>query len=212
MGEQMHVDMTLPARAYLVAYDLSREKLTERAWLDYVVQGAALAQLLADGRLHDTGTDVAVTGGPRPSDEVLGQVLQQARGGDRRDWRALLHQSKATLRAVEDQLVRAGVLARQGRRLVVLDPGAVAGLQTKVRQVLDDGDGAEVDRLDGALVALASGVPMRTVFQRRRRRRDRQRVDDLIRHVSADVPGFERLIGQMRHTRSRAFSAGGPVH
>lgn len=58
----------------------------------------------------------------------------------------------------------------------------------------------------------ASVVPLRTVFERHRKRHDRERVDDLVERVSADIPGFERLIGQMRHTRGRAYSAGGPVH
>jgi hypothetical protein len=31
-------------------------------------------------------------------------------------------------------------------------------------------------------------------------------------YLLAYIPGFERLIGQMRHTRGRAYSAGGPVH
>ena len=177
-----------------------------------MVQGAALAQLLADGGLRDTGTAVVAREGRHLGDEVLEQLLQEVRDGNPRDWRALLHESKATLEAVEDQLVRTGALARRGRRLVALDPGAVAGLQTKVRRILDDGDVAGVDRLDGALVALASVVPLRTVFERRRKRQGRRRVDELVRRVSTDIPGFQRLIDQMRHTRGRAYSAGGPVH
>lgn len=209
----MDSDRTLPARAYLLAYDLATERLTGKAWLDHVVQGAALAQLLAGGQLQDTGTAVLVaTGAPRPSDEVLDQALQRVRDRNRDEWRALLHQGKATLKAVEDQLVRAGVVARRGRRVVVLDPGAVAELQARAGQVLADADAAGADPLDAALVALASVVPLRTVFERRLRRRDRERMDDLIRRASADVPGFQRLIGQMRHTRGRAYSAGGPVH
>jgi hypothetical protein len=208
----MNLGTTLPGKAYLLAYDLPKEKLTERAWLDYVVQGAALAQLLADGGLRDTGTAVVAREGRHLGDEVLEQLLQEVRDGNPRDWRALLHESKATLEAVEDQLVRTGALARRGRRLVALDPGAVAGLQTKVRRILDDGDVARVDRLDGALVALASVVPLRTVFERRRKRQGRRRVDELVRRVSTDIPGFQRLIDQMRHTRGRAYSAGGPVH
>jgi hypothetical protein len=208
----MNSDQTLPARALLLAYDVAKEKLTEKAWLDYVVQGAALAQLLADGQLRDTGKAVVSAEGRRPSDEVLDLVLQQVQGTGRRGWRALLHQSRPTLEAVEDQLVRTGVLARRGRRVVVRDPGAVTAAQTRVRQVLGAGGGAGVDQLDRALVALASVVPMRTVFERRHKRQDRERVDNLIRRVSADVPGFDRLIEQMRHTRGRAYSAGGPVH
>jgi hypothetical protein len=47
----MDSDRTSPARAYLLAYDLPTGQLTDKAWLDYVVQGAALAQLLAGGQL-----------------------------------------------------------------------------------------------------------------------------------------------------------------
>jgi hypothetical protein len=45
----MGIHPSLPDRTYLLAYDLSKDKLAEEAWLGYLVRGAALAQLLAGG-------------------------------------------------------------------------------------------------------------------------------------------------------------------
>lgn len=214
----MSAESTLPARMYLLAYDLTKDKPSDKSWLDYVVRGAALAQLLAEGRLTDTGSAVVPAGG-RPADEVLGLVYSEIEEAGPRDWRPLLHESKATLAAVEDQLVQTGVFERHDRGLTAVDRAAIAEVQERARQILGGhgtgvagGGGGNVAVLDAALVALAFVIPLQTVFDRRRRRHDRDRVEALARLVSASVPGFERLLRQMRRTRGRAYSAGGPVH
>jgi hypothetical protein len=55
-------------------------------------------------------------------------------------------------------------------------------------------------------------IPLRTVFDRRGRRQDRERVDALTRRVSLKAPGFDRMLQQMRRTRGRSYPVGGPVH
>jgi len=200
----------LPARMYLLAYDLDSDKPSDKEWLDYVVSGAALAQLLAEGRLTDTG-DAVVTSGDRPADEVLAVAYRQAREAKVRTWRGLLHQGKATLAAVEDWLVRAGVFKQEGGQMVAVNREAVATLQARARQVLRGTGDQETDVLDAALVAVASVIPLRTVFDRRRRQEERERVDALARLVSAQAPGFERLLTQMRRARGPSQPAGGPA-
>ncbi len=208
----MDTVQTLPARMYLLAYDLGSDGPSDKAWLDYVVRGAALAQLLADGRLLDTG-DAVVTAGDRPADEVLAVAYRQAGEAKARSWRGLLHQGKATLTAVENGLIQAGVVKQQGGHLVAVDREAVAALQDRARQILRGGaDDEEAGVPDAALVAVASVVPLRTVFDRRRKHENRERADALARVVSAQAPGFDRLLTQMRRTRGRSYSAGGPVH
>jgi len=54
----MDTGQNLPARMYLLVYDLDKDKPSGRAWLDYLVQGAALTELLAEGLLIDTGVKV----------------------------------------------------------------------------------------------------------------------------------------------------------
>jgi hypothetical protein len=197
---------------YLLAYDLGKDKPSGRAWLGHLVQGAALTELLAEGVLMDTGTAV-IPAGERPGDEVLGLVWQQAAGRRPHGWRGLLRQGKVTLAAVEDQLIQAGAFERKGRGLVAMDREGIAVLQTRARQILRGEAGEEGGAvLDAALVAVASVIPLRTVFDRRRRRQDRERVDALTRRVSLKAPGFDRMLSQMRRTRGRSFSAGGPVH
>lgn len=208
----MDTGQKLPARMYQLAYDLDKDKASGRAWLDYLVQGAALTELLAEGLLIDTGVAVipAVEG---PADEVLGRVWQQAAGGRPHGWRGLLRQGRATLAAVEDQLIQAGAFEPKGRGLVAMDREAIAALQARARQILSGEAGDEGSAVpDAALVAMASVIPLRTVFERRHRRQDRERIDTLTRRVSLRAPGFDRMLQQMRRTRGRSYSAGGPVH
>lgn len=214
----MTTQRTLPAKMYLLAYDLTKDKPDSKWWLDYVIQAAALAQLLAEGRLADTGSTVVPAGG-RPDDEVLGLVYSEIEEIRPRDWRPLLRQSKATLAAVEDQLIQAGLFEQNSRGMGAVNRAAIAEVQQRARQTLTGQDagvrtgrGGNVNVLDAALVALASVIPLRTVFGPHRNRQDRERAEALARLVSARVPGFERLLKQMRRTRGRAYSAGGPVH
>ena len=203
----MDTGQRLPARMYLLAYDLDKDKPSGRAWLDYLVQGAALTELLAEGLLIDTGVKVipAVEG---PGDAVLGLVWRQAAGSRPHGWRGLLRQGKVTLAAVEDQLIQAGAFERKGRGLVAMDREAIAALQAWARQIRSGEAGNEGSAVfDAALVAMASVVPLRTVFERRRRRQDRERIETLMRRVSLRAPGFDRMLQQMRRTRGRSYSA-----
>ncbi|HUL27687.1 MAG TPA: GPP34 family phosphoprotein [Streptosporangiaceae bacterium] len=207
----MDTGQTLPARMYLLAYDLGRDKPSGRPWLGYAVQGAALTELLAEGLLIDAGAAV-IPAVERPAGEILGLVWQQAVRPRPHGWRGLLRQGRATLAAVEDQLILEGMFEPKGRGLVAMDREAIAGLQTRARQILCGEAGDEGGAvLDAALVAVASVIPLRTVYDRRRRSQDRERVDVLTRRVSLKAPGFDRLLRQMRHTRGRSYPAGGAV-
>ena len=202
----MDTGQKLPARMYRLAYDLDKDKPSGRAWLDYLVQGAALTELLAEGLLIDTGVKVipAVEG---PGDEILGLVWQQAAGRRPHGWRGLLRQGKVTLAAVENQLTEAGAFERKGRGLVAMDREAIAALQAWARQIRSGEAGNEGSAVfDAALVTMASVVPLRTVFERRRKRQDRERIETLTRRVSLRAPGFDRMFQQMRRTRSRSYS------
>jgi len=130
----MDTGQNLPAKMYLLVYDLDKDKPSGRAWLDYLVQGAALTELLAEGLLIDTGVKVipAVEG---PGDEVLGLVWQQAAGRRPHGWRGLLRQGKVTLAAGENQLIEAGAFERKGRGVVAMDREAMAALQAWARQI-----------------------------------------------------------------------------
>ena len=139
-------------------------------------------------------------------------MWQQAAGRRPHGWRGLLRQGKVTLAAVENQLIEAGAFERKGRGLVAMDREAIAALQASARQIRSGEAGNEGSAVfDAALVAMASVVPLRTVFERRRKRQDRERIETLMRRVSLRAPGFDRMLQQMRRTRSRSYSAGGPI-
>ncbi|MFL6056949.1 MAG: GPP34 family phosphoprotein, partial [Actinoallomurus sp.] len=49
----MSLPRSLPARLYLLAYDLDKERMTSRTQLGLVLRAAALADLYLDRRLAD---------------------------------------------------------------------------------------------------------------------------------------------------------------
>ena len=204
---------TLPEEIYLAAFDLPKDRLSERRWLDYLVQGAALAELLWGGTLGESGGQVEVSVGAQPSDPLLAAVVARLGRTNPRGWKALLHDGKVTLRAVEDRLCERGIIAREGRRIEVVDRRGVALLQARLQEHLrDDADLVAAEPGDAILLVVASILPIRTIFSRHNKARDEGRLDRISSRLVERDPAYGSLIKQMRHTRGASFSAGGPVH
>ncbi len=75
----MTIHQTLPTAIYLLAYDTRKNKLAKKAWLDYLVHGAALSELALDGYLTAIGGHPQATAVGEPADAVLGAVLDEIR-------------------------------------------------------------------------------------------------------------------------------------
>jgi hypothetical protein len=85
-------------------------------------------------------------------------------------------------------------------------------MQESVRAALTGQvDPAELPARDAALAALAAVVPLPTVISRREVRRYADALAALDDRAAEQHPAFRSLITQMRRTRGRSFSAGGPV-
>ena len=205
---------TLPATITARGYDLDKDGLVARDWLDYLVRGAALIELLAGDYLTAAGGTVQSAGVARPGDAVLDRVLQEIEEADGRTWKQLLHRSRPTLDAVQEQLAHAGLIAvRENGSIAALDRQGIAAHQAHTRHLLeDDSDIAQVPILDAALLALAAVVPLETVLTREDRRRYKQRLAALTERAGATAPAVRQALAQMHRTRGLAFSAGGPVH
>ena len=208
----MTTELTAPEKVYLAAFDLQRDRLSERRWVDYLVQGAALADLLLDGAISETDKLVQVSS-PHSSDPILDFVLTRAAQEAPRSWKSLLHDSAPTLRVVEDHLNQRGVIRGHGRRVVLVDRQAVAALQAKLERLLSaDAAAATSAPADALVLAVASVVPLRTLFSRRNKSRDEELVAEVVSRLSEQISALGTLLKQMRHTRGASFSAGGPVH
>lgn len=201
----------LAAKMYLLGYDLEHDKLVEPSWLDYLVQGAALTELIGEGCLVDNGTVVSRTANAGSTDPVLTRTVDEIDAHQATSWKEMLRHTKVTYRAVEAKLARDGVIIIDGRGVTVRDRDLVQHLHAGVVDLLH-GDGAATNSLEAALLPLTAVVPLRSVLSRTERRQRRNRLDLVARDIDAALPGFNGLLAQMQKTRGRSYSAGGPVH
>jgi Golgi phosphoprotein 3 (GPP34) len=219
----MTAEQTLPASLYLLAYDTTKNELAKKAWLDYLVRGAVLCELIIRGYLVEVGRRpraMAVNGHgtSRPADPMLSLVLDELRQDPGLTWRRLLRQDATqSLAAVEQQLaherlISAGPGGSVTGPVAAADPAAVESMQESVRAALTGQvDPAALPARDAALAALAAVVPLPTVISRREVRRHADVLAALGDRAAEQRPALRSLIAQMRRTRGRSFSAGGPV-
>ncbi len=142
----MELPESLPARLYLVSYDLDRQRPTGRAYLGYLLRAAALTDLFLAGHLADVKGKVQVknppttrtttptaarmiqpvpaTGRTRAMDPLLEDVLKQVAGSSRpRSWKYWVRKnSRPAVRAVRDQLETAGWIRVEPHRILHLFP------------------------------------------------------------------------------------------
>ena len=178
----MTADQTLPASLYLLAYNTRKNELAKKAWLDYLVRGAVLCELIIRGYLVEIGRRpraMAVngqgTGGP--ADPMLRWVLDELRQDPGLTWRQLLRQDATqSLAAVEQHLAHEHLISAAPGGSVTgpvtaADPVAIESMQESVRAALTGQvDPAALQARDAALAALAAVVPLPTVISRREAR------------------------------------------
>ncbi|HEY8478274.1 MAG TPA: GPP34 family phosphoprotein [Spirillospora sp.] len=199
---------SLPARMYLLAYDLKKQKMSVGGGrLGYVLRAAALTELYLDGRLEEEGRK-PVPG--TPGDDLYGLVAQI--GASRpRSWQYWVRKdSRAMVAAVRDELARDGwIRVRRGRRLgvfpceeiTVKDPRVVKTLWGGVSSALRGRPVAHVHSYDAAAAALAAAGELKTVLPRQERRRHRRRIRDLTARTGPAPDALRKVIA---HTTATA--------
>ena len=193
----MITDQGLPGEMCLLAYDLHRNRFVGMPTLEYLVRGAALTELLADGAIAVHGRVVASSPDRPDLDPVLERLVEEIEHQGAPSWRKLL-------RPVEERCAVDGVrVGAYGRAAANRLQGWTRNLLTGER--LDDGDLA---MLDVALVPLAGAVRLTTVASRRDWRANRDRVSTVTGRLADAIPGFGDLIAEMRGLRGRAFASG----
>ncbi|MBW8485515.1 GOLPH3/VPS74 family protein [Actinomadura parmotrematis] len=190
---------TLPARMYLLAYDLKRGRIV-RSNLGLVLRAAALTELYLDGRLAEDGRR-PMPG--TPGDDPYG-VLAQIAASRPRGWQHWIRKDRgAIVAAVRDELARDGyVRVERGRRfgllpctrVTVKDPRVVKGLWGGARSALRGRPVAHVNSYDAAAVALAAAGGMRTVLTRRERRQHKARIEELTARSGPAAPALRKAI------------------
>jgi Golgi phosphoprotein 3 GPP34 len=164
--------LTLPERLLLISIDRQGTPRDPKSSLGHALAGAALSELLLDGRLrHDQGRLVAATVGPVGAvgdtvlDEVLAEVCGEQQARTLKWWVTRLasrHAGRTPVRdRLIDQLTARGVLESGRRRALglvpvathpVADPATAERARTAVGEVLLGRQ--EPDERAAALVAL----------------------------------------------------------
>ena len=202
---------SLPARAYLLAFD--REKGRVRGtWTGALLGAAAVAELWLAGRLVDEGGRARpVPGAGRPADPVLAEVFTRLADGRPRKWEQAIKQ-RGIQDLVQAQLGRDWIRLDRPRRFLrparfsVRDPRALTALSGLVRATLRGP--TPVSRLperDSMLVALLVVAEVGIAIDRQRRREFRRRIDEMIVRGGPPAHGLRQAI---RHARAAASASG----
>ncbi|WP_410673264.1 GOLPH3/VPS74 family protein [Amycolatopsis sp. cmx-4-68] len=208
-------ELSLPARAYLLACDTRRDRLPDRERVALFVRAAALTDLVLRGLVADEGGRPAVTGAGGTGHLVLDDLLTELAADPHRKWRSWVRRdARGTLQSLEAQLDAAGTIALRTsrvlglfprRRPVVRDHATVAGLHDQVTASLRSD--APVAPDVAALTALAGAVELGTVLPRGERRRHRARLAQLEDRAGAAVPALRKVIRELTAARAAVIAA-----
>ncbi|MFA1539058.1 GOLPH3/VPS74 family protein [Actinomadura monticuli] len=200
----VEVPESLPARMYLLAYDLRKRKMTGGgARLGYVLRAAALTELYLDGRLgEERRRPVPGT----PGDDPYG-VLAQIAASRPRSWQHWVRKdARALVGTVRDELVRDGWIRVRERRalglfprqeVTVKDPRVVKALWGGASSALRGRPVAHVNSYDAAAVALAAAGELSSVLPASDRRRHKRRIEELTARSGPAAPAVRKLISRL---------------
>jgi hypothetical protein len=200
----------LPDRAFLIAYDVQKQKLTGGDSHGQLIRAAALVELTLAGDLVDNQGKPRVTG-RRTDDPVLDAILDQISGSKARSWKYWVEKdAKVTYQAVRERLATNRVIAvTDGTYLGILprkvvhvrDTRIVRTLVADLRRVVLDSSPTDQDPLAAALVPLVSAVELNTVFSGRERRVHRERIRRLAEQAGPASKALRKVVeGQQAST------------
>ncbi|MFD9896084.1 GPP34 family phosphoprotein [Amycolatopsis sp. NPDC059027] len=210
-------ELSLPAKAYLLACDPGGGRLRDRQRVSLLVRAAALTDLVQRGRIADDDGKAVAVDERGTGDLVLDDVLAEVAGDRRRSWRSWVRRgARDTVRSLETQLDAAGTIELKVsralglftvRRPLVLDRGAADRLRGAVDDAVRGATAvSEVDSAAAALAALVAAAELRTVVSRRDRRRHRARIAELEERAGAAVPALRKVFRELRAARAAAVS------
>jgi hypothetical protein len=206
----------LPEAAFLIGYDVAKQKLTGSQKPE-LVRAAVLAELYLRGRLIDAdGTAAVARHSPATGDPTLDAVVDDILGSSRpRAWKHWIRQAaKPGYLALQDRLVQERVITvREGRMLGLFpthtvnvpDTRIVSRLITDARQSALAGRQADhIDPRQAALAALAAEAELNTVFTGRERRQYRKQIAALAEPIRPMAKAFRAVV-----VEDQASAAGG---
>jgi hypothetical protein len=199
----MELPRSLPATAYLLAYDPEKGRWTARRQFGLVLRAAAVAELVLREKIVDDHGKPRVADPAPVADPVLDMVLADLSQIGRRSWhRSIDRRGRDTVLAVREQLESAGWLRVERRTLL---PDRVEPRETyrikqaaaELRRVLTV-PGAPADARSGALLALAASGEVTSLLRRAERRTYRKRLAELSDPIGPVADGLKRALRAKR--------------
>ncbi|MFG3438171.1 GPP34 family phosphoprotein [Nonomuraea sp. NPDC047897] len=195
METRVEQSESLTRSAFLLAFDLRKEKLTQREGLGYLLRAAALAELLLAGNLADeAGKARALTAPAAEPGTLRAVVWEQISTSPPRSWRRWVQKDNGkAVRLVRDELAAARLIGVERRRILLFPVERITPRRPYLSRRLAERVGRAirgdrpVGRLDvdvRVLAALATAARLKTVAPTWRETRP---LRDRIRQLSAPV-------------------------
>ncbi|MFG2075694.1 GOLPH3/VPS74 family protein [Nonomuraea maritima] len=213
---EKHQGEPLTRSAFLLAFDLRKERLVDRGLLGYLLRATALAELLLAGHLADEAGKVrAVSPPPAAAGPLHAAVWEQIDTSPPRTWRRWISKDHTdAFRLVRDELETARLIRVERHRVLLFPveritprkPYVSRRLVERVGRALHDG--LPVSRVDAdvrVLAALTASARLRTVLAARQGSRPRK---DRIAHLSTPVEPIATALRKVVAAARAAHSTG----
>ncbi|MFC0533352.1 GOLPH3/VPS74 family protein [Phytohabitans kaempferiae] len=199
----MAVPDSLPQRIFLLAYNPEKGRVGLDTYLGAMLRAAALADLYQGGHLTDERGRPAIDVRHPCRDPVLDALLEEIAGSKPHSWQSWIgHRQRATVRAVRQQLNDGGWVHLQPHKILGLfpttevtirDPRVREELLDRVNTTLHKPIGG-IDPADAALVAIIAAGDLNLVLDRKTKRANKQRIQELTKLSGPIGPALHKSI------------------
>jgi hypothetical protein len=216
METQVKQGESLTRSTFLLAFDLRKEKLTQRGVLGHLLRAAALAELLLAGNLADESGKARARTAPAAEPGSLPAVVwEQISSSPPRSWRRWVQEDNGkAVRVVRDELAAARVISVERRRILLFPVERITPRKAYLSRRLAERvgrairGGQPVGHLDEdirVLAALATAARLKTVVPSGRETR---LLRDRIRQLSVPIEPIATALRKSVEAATEA-SAGG---
>ncbi|TDC68549.1 GPP34 family phosphoprotein [Micromonospora sp. KC606] len=199
----MAVPDSLPQRIFVLAYNPDKGRVGVDTDLGAMLRAAALADLHLRGHLTDERGRAAIDVRHPCHDPVLDALLEEIAGSKPRTWQHWVDgRQRAAVRAVRQQLSDGGWVRLEPHRILGLlpttkmtihDPRVRKELLGRITAALNN----PIDRIDpadAALVAIVAAGDLKLVLDRRTKRANKRRIQQLTELSGPIAPALHKSI------------------